>query len=65
MLTYGLSGQRVSTYLAPNPVEALGTTQLAGESPLHGTIFYAREEADGATTIRTMANPPATVVRPY
>lgn len=65
MLTYGLSGQRVDTYLAPNPVEALGATQLAGEPPLHGTIFYARGEGADSAAIRTMASPPAAIIQPY
>lgn len=63
MFTYGLSGQGVDTYLAPNPVEGLGTTQLSGQPQLHGTIIYARGEADGAAAIMRMANPPAAVIQ--
>ena len=63
MLTYGLAGPHVGTYLVPDPLQALGTPQLSGQPQAHGTIFYARGEEDGATNIMSMAYPPAVVTQ--
>ncbi len=63
MLAYGLAGPHVGTYLVPDPLQALGTPQLSGQPQAHGTIFYARGERDGATSIMSMAYPPAVVTQ--
>lgn len=52
---YGLPGRRLTTYLAPDPIQAVATTQMSviGQQAF-GTIFYARGEGSGAT-LRLMA----------
>ena len=62
MLVLDRSG-RVGTYLAPDPIQAISSPQLASEPQLHGTIYYARGDDHGGATIRLMAGPPALATR--
>jgi len=63
MEVFGNPALGVHAYLLPSPVQALASLQLSREGALSGTILYGRGDDHGGSTIRRLAEPPASVSR--